>query len=63
MVSKVRAVRLEKGLKQMQVVAMTGNILNQYRLSIIERGVKPRTDEAAALAHALEMNVADLFGE
>lgn len=63
MLSKVKAARLEKGLTQMQVVEQTAGILNQYRLSVIERGVKPRPDEAAALVHALEIPAGELFPE
>jgi len=61
MLSKVRAARLDKGLTQMEVVAQCANILSQYRLSVIERGVPPRGDEAAAISVVLGVPAKDLF--
>lgn len=61
--NKVKVARMERGLRQIEVVDKSGGILNQYRLSIIERGVKPRPDEAAALSIALGIPAAELFPE
>ena len=63
MLSRVKARRLEMGLSQIAVVKQTAGILNQYRLSVIERGLKPRPDEAAVIAYVLGAPVNNLFPE
>jgi hypothetical protein len=62
MLTRVKAIRLEKGYTQMEVVERTRGIVNQYRLSVIERGVPPRPDEAVALAFSLNISPEDLWG-
>jgi transcriptional regulator with XRE-family HTH domain len=62
-VSVIKERRLELGLTQMDIVARTSGLLNQYRVSIIERGVRPRPDELAALAFALDIPIEELRQE
>jgi transcriptional regulator with XRE-family HTH domain len=49
----LRQIRLAAGLSLRQVEARTG--INRGRLSIIERGVPPTIDEAAAILAALQV--------
>jgi transcriptional regulator with XRE-family HTH domain len=52
----LRQIRLAAGLSLRQVEARTG--INRGRLSIIERGVPPTIDEAAAILAALQVEAA-----
>ena len=51
----LRQIRLAAGLSLREVARRTG--VNPGRLSIIERGVPPTTEEAAAILAALQVEV------
>lgn len=61
MLTKVRYERLNRGLKQVEVVSLTGGKVSQARLSMIERGITPSPDEAVALADAFKLEPQELF--
>ena len=51
--------RVKRELTQAELAALSG--ISQHRISLLERGVKPRTDEAKALADAFKVNSEELF--
>jgi transcriptional regulator with XRE-family HTH domain len=57
----IKIERIRRGLRQCDVAAMTEGIVPQHRLSLLERGVRPRPEEAKALANAFKMDSAELF--
>jgi transcriptional regulator with XRE-family HTH domain len=57
----IKIERVKRGLRQVDVAALTKGKVPQHRLSLLERGVTPRPDEARALANAFKMNPAELF--
>jgi len=59
--TKIKLERIQRGLRQSDVAALTGGIVPQHRLSLLERGVKPRPDEAQALAQAFQVEASELF--
>jgi transcriptional regulator with XRE-family HTH domain len=61
MLTKPRLLRLTKGLRQVDVVSLTEGRVTQPRLSMIERGIRPRPDEARALADVFGLEVPELF--
>lgn len=61
MLTKIKLERLNRGLRQADVAALTGGIVPQHRLSMIERGIIPRPDEAKAIADAFQLDPAELF--
>lgn len=61
MLTKVRYERLNRGLKQVEVVSLTDGKVTQPRLSMIERGFTPREDEAKAIADAFQLDPGELF--
>ncbi len=58
-VSAMRFIRFQKGLTQMAIWHLTG--IPQWRLSLIERGLLPKEDEANKIAQALNCKPEDLF--
>jgi transcriptional regulator with XRE-family HTH domain len=63
MLTKIRIERLQRGLRQTDVVEMVSGVVQQYRLSLIERGIVPNPDEAKALAEAFGTKPEELFPE
>ncbi len=61
MLTNVKLERIQRGLRQADVAALTGGLVPQHRLSLLERGVKPRPDEVQALAQAFQVNPEELF--
>lgn len=61
MLTKIKLERLNRGLRQADVAALTGGAVPQHRLSLLERGIRPRPDEAAALAQAFQVRPEELF--
>jgi transcriptional regulator with XRE-family HTH domain len=57
----IKIERIKRGLRQCDVAAMTEGIVPQHRLSLLERGVKPRPEEARALADVFQMEPGELF--
>lgn len=53
-VSPIKIERIRKGLSQIQLWLQTG--VPQYRISLIERGLPPRPEEARKLSEALGMS-------
>jgi transcriptional regulator with XRE-family HTH domain len=56
-----RIERVRRELTQAELSVMSG--IPQHRISLLERGVKPKVDEAEVLAAVLEVPVKELFGE
>jgi hypothetical protein len=57
----VKIERIKRGLRQVDVAALTKGKVPQYRLSLLERGVTPRPEEVKAIADAFKMNPEELF--
>jgi len=51
--------RVKKELTQSELAARSG--VPQHRISLLERGVKPRPDEARALADVFQVEPGELF--
>jgi transcriptional regulator with XRE-family HTH domain len=51
--------RVKRELTQAELAALSG--IPQHRISLLERGVTPRRDEAQALAKAFKVNPEELF--
>ncbi len=51
--------RVKRELTQVELAVRSG--IPQHRISLLERGVKPRPDEAKLLADAFNMNPEELF--
>jgi hypothetical protein len=61
MVPKVKLERIQRGLRQADVTALTKGRVSQHRLSLLERGVTPNPEEVIALADAFNMVPEELF--
>lgn len=61
MLTKIKLERLNRGLRQADVADLTGGVVPQHRLSLLERGIRPRPDEARALADAFHVEPEELF--
>jgi hypothetical protein len=61
MLPRIKLERIQRGLRQADVAALTKGKVPQHRLSLLERGVVPRPDEAKILADAFNMNPEELF--
>lgn len=59
--TKLKFIRLKKGLTQLDVYLRTG--IPQWRVSLIERGLQPNKDEAKKIASVLEGNAQELFSK
>ena len=59
MVSVMKLKRIEKEVTQIDLWMQTG--IPQWRISLIERGVHPRLEEAEKIAAVLEMSERELF--
>jgi transcriptional regulator with XRE-family HTH domain len=57
----VKIERIKRGLRQTDVATLTGGIVPQHRLSLLERGVRPRPEEIKALSDAFQLDPAELF--
>lgn len=51
--------RVKRELTQAELAALSG--VPQHRISLLERGIKPRPEEAKALADAFEVSPEELF--
>ena len=58
-VSKLKIERTKRGINQVDLFMKTG--IPQWRLSLIERGIAPRPEEARRIAEALGVQIGDLF--
>jgi hypothetical protein len=63
MLTKIRLERLNRGMRQMDVVAMCDGQVPQHRLSLIERGLPPQPAEAMMLAEVFGIDPEQLFPE
>jgi hypothetical protein len=61
MLTKVKLERIQRGMRQADVAALTKGKVPQHRLSLLERGVTPNPDEVKALADAFQVNAEELF--
>ncbi|MGO9175650.1 MAG: helix-turn-helix transcriptional regulator [Desulfobaccales bacterium] len=50
--------RVKRELTQVELAALSG--IPQHRISLLERGVKPRADEVKALARAFKVDPEEL---
>jgi len=53
--------RIKKGMTQIDLWMKSG--IPQWRLSLIERGIMPKPEEANKIAAALEMPKGELFAD
>lgn len=58
-VSRLKLARIEQDKTQVDLWMETG--IPQWRISLLERGITPRQEEAVKLASALGRNVDELF--
>jgi transcriptional regulator with XRE-family HTH domain len=59
MVSKMKIERVKKGITQIDLWMRSG--IPQWRISLIERGITPKPDEAAKIAEVLSVTEEELF--
>lgn len=59
MISPIKLERIKQELSQFELETRTG--IPQWRVSLIERGLKPRIDEIEKLAIALDIKTDVLF--
>ena len=59
MVSALKVERTKRGMTQIDLWMSTG--IPQWRISLIERGIIPKPEEAQKIAEALGVTEADLF--
>lgn len=59
MVSSLKIERIKKEITQVDLWMKTG--IPQWRISLIERGIPPRRDEAKKIARALSCQVEEIF--
>jgi transcriptional regulator with XRE-family HTH domain len=60
-VSPLRIERIKRGKTQIDLWVQTG--IPQWRISLIERGIPPRPDEARKLAEALQVSPVEIFNK
>ncbi len=58
-VSPLRIERIKRGKTQIDLWQETG--IPQWRISLIERGISPKPDEARKLAEALQVSPREIF--
>jgi hypothetical protein len=63
MATRLKVERVRRDLTQMDLVALTLNQIDQPRLSLLERGVRPREDEAKILGKVLGLSPNELWPE
>jgi transcriptional regulator with XRE-family HTH domain len=61
--NRLRFERRSRNISQADLAAKTSGVVKQPRLSILERGGKPRLDEILALAYALGVHASEIFPE
>lgn len=61
--NRLRVVRAEKHVTQEQIEARTHKRITQTRVSQIENGAEPTSDEKRLIAKALRMPIRDVFPE
>ena len=59
MISNMRLERIKREVTQVDLWMKTG--IPQWRISLIERGIRPKAEEADRIAKALEMDTVELF--
>ena len=59
MISAMRLKRVQRDVSQVDLFLKTG--IPQWRISLIERGIVPRSDEAEKIAEVLGANIKELF--
>jgi len=55
--------RIKRRWKQADIATMTGGKIPQHRISLIERGVCPRPEEAELLSWLFGMPAGELFSQ
>jgi hypothetical protein len=58
--TKLRITRLSLGLRQTDIQSITKGVIQQHRLSEIERGLPAKLEEAEALSEVFGLPVAEL---
>ena len=59
MVSQMKLERIKRGVTQVDLWMETG--IPQWRISLIERGIEPKSEEAQRIAAALSRSLDDIF--
>ena len=59
MVSEMKIKRIRQGLSQVELGLQTG--IPQWRISLIERGIKPGQQEIRKISTALKLSTDDAF--
>ena len=59
MISSMKLERIKRGITQVDLWVETG--IPQWRISLIERGVEPKPEEAQRIAEALNCRLDDVF--
>jgi transcriptional regulator with XRE-family HTH domain len=59
MISKMKLERIKKGMSQIDLCMKTD--VPQWRISLIERGIVPKPEEAQRIAKALDCRLKDIF--
>ncbi len=58
-VSRLRLERIKQGKTQIDIFLVTG--IPQWRISLLERGISPKDEEAKKLARVLKVPSKELF--
>ena len=61
MVSDMRLERIKKEITQIDLWMKTG--IPQWRVSLIERGILPKKEEAEKIAEALDCQIEEIFSQ
>lgn len=59
MVSEIKIKRIRQEISQVELGARTG--IPQWRISLIERGIKPKQHEIKKISEALSLSAEDIF--
>lgn len=58
--TKLRIVRLSRGLRQADIQRLTVGLIRQHRLSEIERGMPAKPEEAQALSNIFNLPINEM---
>ncbi len=61
MASQLKMERVKRDLTQRALAALTLNQIDQPRISVLERGVRPQPEEAKTLSQALGVPLVELW--
>ncbi|MCK5507412.1 MAG: helix-turn-helix transcriptional regulator [Desulfobacterales bacterium] len=59
MVSEIKIKRIKQEISQVELGARTG--IPQWRISLIERGIRPKKHEIEKISEALRLSAEDIF--